>query len=223
MQRDFTPADLSRILSRNKYEGAIAAATLPGAAETDWLLDLARREPWILGVIGRGIEDRWLHDKLFAAVRTSDPEIIRLAAAADMAVDVPLRVADLSVLLPVLEALSGARLCLIPDNAPDWNPEPWGALVRLPHAMVKIRGLINSAGGTWTAATYRPFVQRMLELCGPARLMYASDWPYCMHTGTWKEALAAFTQSLGAQTIDVRSQILGENAARHYRLANAHP
>ena len=84
--------------------------------------------------------------------------------------------------------------------------------------MVKICGLINSAGAGWQAATYRPFVQRLLERCGPARLMHASDWPHCMHTGTWKESLAAFTQSLGAQTIEVRSQILGGNAARHYRL-----
>jgi predicted TIM-barrel fold metal-dependent hydrolase len=37
-----------------------------------------------------------------------------------------------------------------------------------------------------------------------------------MHTGTWKESLAAFTQALGAQSMETRSRILGENAAKIY-------
>ena len=49
--------------------------------------------------------------------------------------------------------------------------------------------------------------------------MYGSDWPSYLPTGTWKEALAAFTQSVGAQTLEDREQILGATAKRFYRLA----
>jgi L-fuconolactonase len=83
--------------------------------------------------------------------------------------------------------------------------------------MVKVCGLINDAGASgWRAETFRPLVQSMLAWFGPDRMIYGSDWPHCMHTGTWKESLAAFTQALGAQTMQVRSKILGENAARWY-------
>jgi L-fuconolactonase len=49
--------------------------------------------------------------------------------------------------------------------------------------------------------------------------MYGSDWPSYLPEGTWKEALAAFTQAIGAQTIETREQLLGGTAARFYRLA----
>jgi L-fuconolactonase len=37
--------------------------------------------------------------------------------------------------------------------------------------------------------------------------------------GTWKEALAAFTQAIGPQTMETRAQLLGGTARRFYRLA----
>jgi L-fuconolactonase len=46
--------------------------------------------------------------------------------------------------------------------------------------------------------------------------MYGSDWPSYLPVGTWKEALAAFTQAIGAQTMEVREQLLGGTAMRFY-------
>jgi len=65
----------------------------------------------------------------------------------------------------------------------------------------------------------RPYVQRALSLFGPARLMFGSDWPNGLPEHTWKSALAAFTQAIGAQPIDVREQLLGATAARVYGIA----
>jgi len=90
---------------------------------------------------------------------------------------------------------------------------------QIPNLWVKISGLINEAGPEgWRADTYRPYIQHLMAVFGPKRLMYGSDWPNCMHTGTWKESMAAFTQALGAQSMETRSLILGENAAEFYRI-----
>jgi len=43
--------------------------------------------------------------------------------------------------------------------------------------------------------------------------MYGSGWPLSMPHATWKESLACFTQAMGAQTMDDRALILGDNAA----------
>jgi len=59
-------------------------------------------------------------------------------------------------------------------------------------------------------------LRQLLRDPGPDRIMFASGWPY--GGGTWKETLAAFTQSLGAMPIEVREQILGGTAREFYGL-----
>ena len=58
----------------------------------------------------------------------------------------------------------------------------------------------------------------MLARFGPKRLMFGSDWPSRLPEITWKASLAAFTQSIGAQPIEIREQILGGTAASFYRI-----
>jgi predicted TIM-barrel fold metal-dependent hydrolase len=48
--------------------------------------------------------------------------------------------------------------------------------------------------------------------------MYGSDWPSYLPEGTWKAALAAFTQAIGPQTLETREHVLGGTAHRFYRL-----
>jgi L-fuconolactonase len=221
MQRDFSPADLSRILTRNKYEGALAAPLLQDPAEVDWLLEQAQQHIWITGVIGNALEDRWLTHRKFVAVRWRLPDADRSAieetVSASLAVEFVARPEDAASIDNLVNGLPPGRVVVVPVVGPNWDPAPWQRVARNELISVKVCGLINEAGpDAWKAETYRPFVQRMLEWCGPERLMYGSDWPRCMHTGTWKESLAAFTQALGAQSIETRSRILGENAATIY-------
>jgi L-fuconolactonase len=68
----------------------------------------------------------------------------------------------------------------------------------------------------WSAERLRPFVQHVLSLFGPDRLMFGSDWPVCTPAGTWKEVLAAFTQAIGPQSMEVRETLLGGTAGKFY-------
>jgi L-fuconolactonase len=221
MHRDFTHADLWRILERNKYEGAIAVAALGDPAEVDWLLDLAAGEaPWIAGVVAGGIEPRWLTHHRLAGVHirpSCGGALLQAAAGTGKCIDLRATAEESQEAFRLARSAEDARIAIVPEGAPVWDPSPWRTFASLPGVMVKICGLISQTGATgWHASTFRPFVQALLEWFGPDRVMYGSDWPYCMHTGTWKESLAAFTQALGAQPIEVRSLILGDNAARQY-------
>lgn len=60
-------------------------------------------------------------------------------------------------------------------------------------------------------------LRQLLRHPGPERLMFASGWPHA--GGTWKETLAAFTQSLGAMPIALREQLLGGTARNFYGLS----
>ena len=46
--------------------------------------------------------------------------------------------------------------------------------------------------------------------------MFGSDWPSYLPDGTFKESLAAFTQSIGALPLEMREQLLGGTAERAY-------
>jgi L-fuconolactonase len=99
--------------------------------------------------------------------------------------------------------------------------EPWArdieAASRLPQVYCKLSGMITEADPkSWMAEHLRPYVNHVMRIFGPDRLMFGSDWPVCMLAGTWKEALAAFTQTIGAQPTEAREKLLGETARQFY-------
>ena len=76
----------------------------------------------------------------------------------------------------------------------------------------------SRTGRSGNPSDLKPYVAHALQTFAPDRLMFGSDWPVCLLAGTWKEALAAFTQALGAQPIGVREKLLGGTATEFYRL-----
>ena len=101
------------------------------------------------------------------------------------------------------------------------RPEDLAALARYPNIYAKISGLITDAPTHWKPQQFAPWVRAALAAFGPTRVMYGSDWPSYLPVGTWKEALAAFTQALGPQTLETREHLLGATAARFYRLGDS--
>ena len=101
--------------------------------------------------------------------------------------------------------------------------EPWArdmeTASKLPQVYCKLSGMITEADPKrWKADDLRPYVAHVMSLFGPDRLMFGSDWPVCTLAGTWKETLAAFTQSIGAQGMEAREKMLGETAQKFYRI-----
>lgn len=227
MQRDFTPEQLWRILARNRFEGCVTAALLDQPEEVDWLLGLASAHDFVLGVVGGGGPadwDRWQRETAFRGVvlEAPDTEAAGEAARRGLAIEIT----GCAAAAKLAEDLPEAQISLAHMGRPSWRPEDfavWASamedLARAPNVYVKISGLINDAGPEgWRAATYRPWIDHLIGHFGPDRLMYGSDWPRCMHSGTWKEHLAAFTQAMGARTEEFREKILGGTAARFYGL-----
>lgn len=109
---------------------------------------------------------------------------------------------------------------MIAQHVMDGWAEDMERIAKIPHIHVKLSGMITEANpAKWSAEDLRPYVQHMLGLFGPDRLMFGSDWPVCLLAGSWKEVLAAFTQALGAQSMELREKILGETAQRFYKLS----
>ncbi|MDA1361289.1 amidohydrolase family protein [Glycomyces luteolus] len=88
-------------------------------------------------------------------------------------------------------------------------------LAKQPNVTAKLSGLVTEADWRhWTPADLRPFAQTALELFGPDRLMFGSDWPVCELAATYTRVKDALTEVLGRIDPDV----FGGTAARTYQL-----
>jgi L-fuconolactonase len=96
--------------------------------------------------------------------------------------------------------------------------EGMAALARLPQVCCKLSGLVTEAGPGWQAATLSPYVDTVLELFGPQRLMWGSDWPVLNLAADYPAWVAA--TELLLQRLDPSSAqaVWGGTAERFYRL-----
>jgi L-fuconolactonase len=140
--------------------------------------------------------------------------------------DLLLRPPHLPLVLRVAERIPELRMVIdhiakpsIAAQRLDGWAEDMEAASKIPHMFCKLSGMITEDDPRgWNAEHLRPYVQHVLPLFGPDRLMFGSDWPVCTLAGTWKEVLAAFTQAVGPQSMEVREKLLGGTAATFYAL-----
>jgi L-fuconolactonase len=102
----------------------------------------------------------------------------------------------------------------------DWLRD-FQAAAACPNVWCKLSGMVTEADWNgWTAADLKPYVRAALDLFGPERLMFGSDWPVCELAGTYGQVLDALREALGPLSDSERELIFGGVAARFYRLVD---
>jgi L-fuconolactonase len=104
----------------------------------------------------------------------------------------------------------------------DWK-RSLARLARGGRVHVKLSGLATEAAAGWSADDLRPFAEALLELFGPRRVLWGSDWPVVELGGGWRRWLAATQELLRTLSPEERENVLGGNAARFYRLGSGGP
>jgi L-fuconolactonase len=117
--------------------------------------------------------------------------------------------ADLASVAEIAREYPRLRIAIRPVGEID--PAAVEEAAAFPNVCCKVAGLFATLAP-------RDFVRHALYAFGPERLMFGSDWPASLPDHTWKENLALFTQCIGAQSIEVREQLLGATAARFYAI-----
>jgi len=201
------PEHLEAILKRNRFDGAILVVdgrTVPATG------------PHIAGVVVP-LSD-WQRDPRVHGVHAPIADVIpELAEEIALPLDLEIRPADFPALRDLAARLPNLRIAIdhlarphyIDGPTDDWLRGMESA-ARLPNVFCKI------SRPPTDVAPVRPFVHHALAVFGPSRLMFGSEWPVRLPDVTWKQSLAAFTQSIGAQSMEVREQLLGGTAAAFY-------
>jgi len=87
-----------------------------------------------------------------------------------------------------------------------------------PQVCCKVSGLVTEADhGSWTVADLRPVWDRLLEVFGPDRLMFGSDWPVCAVAGGWNRWAEAVAELAAELSTAARDAVLAGTATRFYR------
>ncbi|MGF6781286.1 amidohydrolase family protein [Paraburkholderia sp. GAS334] len=91
-------------------------------------------------------------------------------------------------------------------------------LARLPNIHCKLSGLASEAAPGWTEATLQPYVDHILNVFGPARLMWGSDWPVLNMNGDYLLWHSVTNTLLASLSDAARDAIFGANARAFYRV-----
>jgi len=88
-----------------------------------------------------------------------------------------------------------------------------------PNVHCKLSGLVTEATwSSWTTDDLRPFVEYVLSVFGPERMMFGSDHPVCLLAASYDRVLESFQSILAELPADDRSRIFATNAEQFYKL-----
>ncbi|MBY6261004.1 amidohydrolase [Azospirillum sp. 412522] len=244
IHRDFLPPDLLPLLRENGVDGTILVQTLPSAADTDFMLDLAGQHRFIRGVVGwadlkaadapRQVRMLAAHPELKglrpmvqaeSADWLDDPAIDPAAAAmaeAGLCFDALVLPRHLPSLIrfaqrhPALPIVidHAAKPEIATGGTPGWA-EDMAALAALPNVRCKLSGLLTEAGDRTGIGDIRPYAERLTALFGTGRLIWGSDWPVLRLAGDYAGWLEMCRQLIPTEAHDA---VFGGNAAAFYRL-----
>ena len=151
---------------------------------------------------------------------------IEAVGRAGLAYDLLVRPRELPAALALARRLTEVRLVVDHIAKPPIATgamEPWASrmaqLGALEHVACKLSGMVTEADWTeWTQADLRPYVDHVLDVFGPGRLLFGSDWPVCLLAATYEGVVEAARRALAGLTDDERASVFGATAARIYRL-----
>lgn len=248
IRRDFLPENLKDEIQRAAIDGTVSVQARQSLKETEWLIELAKKNDFILGIVG------WLplkEDKVemeierfsicpkFKAVRhvvqeepkdfLADDKFnrgVRLLKKYNLAYDILI----FSGLLP--EAIQFAdkhpeQIFILDHMA---KPEiktgkisEWKKLMKKlaerENVYCKISGMATEAHWQkWTIKELAPYFESVLEFFTPKRLMFGSDWPVCLNACAYERWLETVEGLIAPLSENEKKCIMGKTAIEAYNL-----
>jgi predicted TIM-barrel fold metal-dependent hydrolase len=92
-------------------------------------------------------------------------------------------------------------------------------LAKRDRVVCKISGIVARANkDNWAAEDLAPIVNHCLDVFGPDRVMFASDWPVCTRVASLRQWVEALRSIVANRSEAERRKLFSENARRVYGL-----
>ncbi|MFD1953903.1 amidohydrolase family protein [Paenibacillus thailandensis] len=165
------------------------------------------------------------------ALRPHVIEALRGFASEGMPVDLLAVSNQLPAVIELLELVPGLHAVIDHICKPQIEAgvtEPWATQMkkiaeRHPGVYCKLSGMVTEADHRgWKPDDFTAYVRHIVDVFGPDRLMYGSDWPVCLLAASYSQVFdvleRALPDSLAEEELEA---IYGGNAARFYRIGHA--
>ena len=248
LRRNFLPEDLQPILQEHAITGCVAVQADQSEQETHFLLELAQKYDVIKGIVGwvdlraTGLEsllESYHEMKLLKGFRhiiqaepkgfMLDPKFINgvsLLGDFGYTYDILIFENQLPEALEMIRLLPELPLVIDHIAKPqiktksfaDWY-KSMRRLAEVHHVSVKLSGMVTEASWQdWESQDILPYLEATLELFGPQRLLYGSDWPVCLLASSYKRVFDLVHQFTATLSREEQKSIMGQNALRLYKL-----
>jgi L-fuconolactonase len=248
IRHDFLPQHLRPVLIRNNIEGTVAVQADQSEEETLFLLELARNDDFIKGVVGwvdlrnADLPGRLEYFRTFSALKgfrhivQSEPKGfmsdssfvngVRQLGKYGFTYDLLIYHYQLEEALSFVNSIPDvpvvvdhiAKPSIRTGEKTHWELN-MASLATFGNVTVKISGMVTEAiWSNWTKDQFYPYLDEILETFGPSRMMYGSDWPVCLLASSYEDQLGIVEEYIGRLSHTERELIMGLNAARFYKL-----
>lgn len=246
--RDFTVDDLTTALASAGIDAAIAVQARQCDEETAFLLAAAQGCAAIIGVVGwidlraPDVEARLeaqsaprLLGYRHVVQDEPDPNFllaenfirgVRAVASRSLSYDLLVNAAQLPTVPRFLDAVGPGRFVLDHAAKPaiardEWRPwaDDLAAIAAHPNVWCKVSGLVTEADpAAWRPEDIEPYLEHVLEVFGPDRLIWGSDWPVCLLAASYAAVADLVADFVSRRCPSAMADIFGGNAARAYGL-----
>jgi L-fuconolactonase len=245
--RDFTIDDVRASWEQAGIDYAILVQAAPTLEETQYLLSVAGSEPRVKGVVG-WIDmlapdavnqlERLASDRLLRGIRpmlqdipdvdwmlkTELTPVYRALVDLGLCFDALVLPRHLPNLLRLVERHPDLKIVIDHGAKPLIGEplDPWhrdlARLTEIPHVHCKLSGLVTQCRGQTSKAALQPVSDTLLDLFGPDRLMFGSDWPVCTLRSTYLQWWQWAQELTAHLTPNQKSALFGGTAQRFYGL-----
>jgi L-fuconolactonase len=249
--RDFAAEDLRSALDDAGLDAAIAVQARQSPEETCFLLNVARQESAIIGVVG------WIDlrapniaalldehtDPLVVGYRhvvqdEDEPDFllagsfidgVRAVVERGLTYDLLVNHAQLETVPHFLDRVGEGRFVLDHAAKPDIAAQGWqpwadriSAVAERRNVWCKVSGLVTEADHTaWTPDDVERYLDHVLAVFGPERLIWGSDWPVCLLAASYDRVVDLVADWVARSCPDAEAEIFGGNALRAYAIGGA--
>jgi L-fuconolactonase len=248
IQRDFLPEDLLWLLTENNFEGCVAVQASQSEEETNFLLNLAKENSFIKGIVGwtdlrnKNITERLEHfsvyEKLkgFRHVVQGEPDDFmfgkdfRNGIAAlkqfNYTYDILIFHRQLPAAIDLVKNFPDQPFVIDHIAKPDiksgdivsWK-KGIEEISKYENVWCKISGMVTEADwNSWKADDLKPYLDLIFENFSVDKLMFGSDWPVCNVAADYNTVVKTLEDYISNFSIEEQNKIWYQNAKSFYKL-----
>ncbi|MBC8003503.1 MAG: amidohydrolase family protein, partial [Opitutaceae bacterium] len=206
LYRTVLPSEFVELAAKHGVVGTVVVEASPWLEDNQWILDLAKDNPIIVGFVGNlpvgtpefaALLKRFSANPLFRGIRLNSGAVakglgqeafendLKLLGNGGFSLDLLGGAAMLPNVVRVAKLAPNLRIVI--DHLPfkDWDRDPSAMRRALneaaacPNIHAKVSEVVRRADGKVVedASFYRPGLDALWELFGPDRVIYGSNWP----------------------------------------------